>query len=77
MVSLAKLLKIRQGIEKNYKNMGLEKISVVHSCKCNDSNGTQLYSSVKVKVCPKLPALTVLNLLTILIKKMLIKFETT
>jgi hypothetical protein len=25
MVSLAKLLKIRQEIEKNYKNMGLEK----------------------------------------------------
>ncbi len=25
MVSLAKLLRIRQGIEKKYKNMGLEK----------------------------------------------------
>jgi hypothetical protein len=25
MVSLAKLLRIRQGVEKKYKNMGLEK----------------------------------------------------
>ncbi len=32
MVSLAKLLRIRQGIEKKYKNMGLEKflLSIGH-----------------------------------------------
>jgi hypothetical protein len=30
MVSFAKLLRIMQGIEKKYKNIGLEKISIVH-----------------------------------------------
>ncbi len=30
MVSLVKLLRIMQGIGKKYKNIGLEKISVVH-----------------------------------------------
>jgi hypothetical protein len=30
MVSLAKLLRIMQGIGKKYKNIGLEKISVVY-----------------------------------------------
>jgi hypothetical protein len=30
MVSFAKLLRNRQGIEKKYENIGLEKISVIH-----------------------------------------------
>jgi hypothetical protein len=35
MVSLAKLLRIMQGIGKKYKNIGLEIISVIH-CICDN-----------------------------------------
>jgi hypothetical protein len=36
MGSLAKLLRIREGIGKKYKNIGLEKFSVVHLRKTMD-----------------------------------------